>query len=602
MCSCGGCQCEQQAVPSAPPTTPPVQPLPPPVSLDEKVVTPGADVVPPADEPAVSPIKVGDRVTLTDPAVAQQPGHATQPLKVVAMNGDLCASLCDDGTYGLYRLTDLKPAPQPDPKTPTADPTTTAPTTPGVTPAAPVTPAVPRPQMPKTPFSLSHDPWAIALSADRVTFAISLDALQPVAGQPGASWIQVAKTGKFQSARYGKFEITRQDLSQMKQNFMAVTPKAPTKLPVDYNHGSMAPRNAEEGKAAGWFQSLELRADGDELWALVDWTKPASEKIANREYLYVSPSFAKNHVHSDGRKIGTTLLAAALTNHPFLEGMQPISLTRATDEVLSFSKLSYEEKRARLEALLREKFPQKTADGIPTMSGPWAAEVWEDYFTYRHDGKLWKQEYTASDSGVELEGDAVEAIMQPVELAKRGTMATIKVKDVKGNEVEIDESALQGVKGETSIVVNADLFSAMGSNIEALSTKVQSLTADLETERRNGQVEKIESRLQKLSTGGFITKPERDWAKETFAGGTIDLVAFDKWASTKTVAVVKVDGKEIGSGEGDPAERESDASAQLVSLSKAYAKEHGVGIADAMIAVSAAHPDLAEAYRESFAE
>src|SRR5690606_25528721 len=32
------------------------------------------------------------------------------------------------------------------------------------------------------------------------------------------------------------------------------------------------------------------------------------------------------HTHKDGRKIGTTLLAAAITNHPFLEGMQALTL------------------------------------------------------------------------------------------------------------------------------------------------------------------------------------------------------------------------------------------------------------------------------------
>ncbi len=34
----------------------------------------------------------------------------------------------------------------------------------------------------------------------------------------------------------------------------------------------------------------------------------------------------KDHAHKDGTKIGTTLLAAAITNHPFLEGMQALTL------------------------------------------------------------------------------------------------------------------------------------------------------------------------------------------------------------------------------------------------------------------------------------
>jgi hypothetical protein len=48
--------------------------------------------------------------------------------------------------------------------------------------------------------------------------------------------------------------------------------------------------------------------------------------IENRAYRFVSPSFVKDHTHKDGRKIGTTLLAAAITNHPFLEGMSALTL------------------------------------------------------------------------------------------------------------------------------------------------------------------------------------------------------------------------------------------------------------------------------------
>ena len=40
----------------------------------------------------------------------------------------------------------------------------------------------------------------------------------------------------------------------------------------------------------------------------------------------MSPSFVKDYTHKDGKKIGTTLLAAAITNHPFLEGMQALTL------------------------------------------------------------------------------------------------------------------------------------------------------------------------------------------------------------------------------------------------------------------------------------
>jgi phage I-like protein len=140
------------------------------------------------------------------------------------------------------------------------------------------------------------------------------------------SWIQLAKTGTFHSSRYGTFSITRDDLSQMLHNFRNVTPAAPTELPIDYDHLSMDPKQPGDGKAAGWLKHVELRAEGEELWGEVEWTPDAADLIQNRAYRFVSPSFVKDHTHKDGRKIGTTLLAAAITNHPFLEGMQALTL------------------------------------------------------------------------------------------------------------------------------------------------------------------------------------------------------------------------------------------------------------------------------------
>lgn len=143
---------------------------------------------------------------------------------------------------------------------------------------------------------------------------------------PRRSWIQLAKTGTFHSNRYGKFSITKTDLSQMLRNFNEITPKPPTELPIDYDHLSMDPKKPGDGIAAGWMKKLELREDGEELWAEVEWTEPGAERIEKGEYRFISPSFVKDHTHKDGRKIGTTLLAAAITNHPFLEGMSALTL------------------------------------------------------------------------------------------------------------------------------------------------------------------------------------------------------------------------------------------------------------------------------------
>lgn len=151
--------------------------------------------------------------------------------------------------------------------------------------------------------------------------------------QPKTSWIQLFTTGDWWDERYGDFSLTRADLAQMLANFRDVTPKAPTKLPVDYNHGTSKPTTAEAGKAAGWIRALDLRAAGDELWGEVEWTGPAADMIAAKEYQFVSPTFAYDYKHSNGQAIGTTLLAAAITNRPVLEGMAPLSLSHPAARV-----------------------------------------------------------------------------------------------------------------------------------------------------------------------------------------------------------------------------------------------------------------------------
>lgn len=140
-------------------------------------------------------------------------------------------------------------------------------------------------------------------------------------------WFQLAKSGTFFSPVYGKVTISEDDLRKMLRNFREVTPKAPTQLPIDYDHKSDNPEMhaAGDAKAAGWVEDLELRENDTELWCLPKWTRPAAKMIAAGEYRFVSPYFLTNYLDkASGKKVGPTLKAVAITNRPFLEGMQEI--------------------------------------------------------------------------------------------------------------------------------------------------------------------------------------------------------------------------------------------------------------------------------------
>lgn len=86
---------------------------------------------------------------------------------------------------------------------------------------------------------------------------------------------------------------------------------------IDYEHQTLLAReNGKPAPAAGWYRSLEWRADG--LWATdVRWTPAASEMIADGEYRYVSPVFGYDPETGAVR----SLACAALVSNPGLDGL-----------------------------------------------------------------------------------------------------------------------------------------------------------------------------------------------------------------------------------------------------------------------------------------
>ena len=137
------------------------------------------------------------------------------------------------------------------------------------------------------------------------------------------STVQVFRTGKFKHPLYGTFTITDDDLDQMMANFTTHRPKSPTELVVDYEH--MSTDGRQIAPAAGWVKGL-VRKDG-ELFAKVQWTARAADMIKAGEYRFISPEWHMHYKEKEsGKDIGPTLLSMALTNRPFIEGMQSVVL------------------------------------------------------------------------------------------------------------------------------------------------------------------------------------------------------------------------------------------------------------------------------------
>jgi phage I-like protein len=128
--------------------------------------------------------------------------------------------------------------------------------------------------------------------------------------------VQVLRVGKFNHPKYGYFEVTPQTLSEMKTNFDANV--RGIDMSFDYFHDS-------DKEASGWVKGLELKENGQELWASVDWTPKATQKLSERELRYFSPDFAFKWADPEkGGVYKNVLFGGGLTNRPFVKEMAAI--------------------------------------------------------------------------------------------------------------------------------------------------------------------------------------------------------------------------------------------------------------------------------------
>lgn len=97
---------------------------------------------------------------------------------------------------------------------------------------------------------------------------------------------------------------------------------------IDYEHQSL--RSAANGQpvpAAGWFKTFEWREGGASasaagLWATgIDWTAEGKERIAEKEYRYISAVFT---YYTDTGEV-LEVVSVALTNTPGIDGLDPLT-------------------------------------------------------------------------------------------------------------------------------------------------------------------------------------------------------------------------------------------------------------------------------------
>jgi phage I-like protein len=189
------------------------------------------------------------------------------------------------------------------------------------------------------------------LSSESRRVAVVLAGLGKPIGTEGKATheIPICVTGTWVKNTH-KFSITPGDLAAMVRNFEK---RKNDMVVIDYEHASEQPDVARGGPvpAAGWIHGLKIGSSGDRaigssgyqgdgsmtrsfdgsiLNALVEWTPEASRLIAGGQYRFFSPAIDWSFPNKEtGKSQGATLTSGALTNHPFLEELPPITLTES---------------------------------------------------------------------------------------------------------------------------------------------------------------------------------------------------------------------------------------------------------------------------------
>ncbi len=135
--------------------------------------------------------------------------------------------------------------------------------------------------------------------------------------------VLVAPWGEVRSLN-GTFVVDRTAVGAVIEAFRAHA----TDIPIDYEHQSLGGEYSSpngQAPAAGWIRGLTAVEPGEAseqpgLYAEVEWTESARQKLSAKEYRYLSPVVLVRK--SDRRMIA--LHSAALTNKPAIVGMTPI--------------------------------------------------------------------------------------------------------------------------------------------------------------------------------------------------------------------------------------------------------------------------------------
>ena len=142
----------------------------------------------------------------------------------------------------------------------------------------------------------------------------------------GPVWVNIATRGHFEGHGAGAFDLNDAVFNEIIKNYKDVDLG---KVSWDFEHASE--QDASEGSipvhgapAQAHIRDLKIGPHG--LMALTEWLEPAKSYVKAGKYTSCSPAIRFGARHPvTGKPIGARLTSVALTNQPFLRGLQPLA-------------------------------------------------------------------------------------------------------------------------------------------------------------------------------------------------------------------------------------------------------------------------------------
>ena len=139
--------------------------------------------------------------------------------------------------------------------------------------------------------------------------------------------IQLVPIGSWNTAKYGKVSVTKEDIVEMKENFDKGVRKG---VMLDIDHGSTQHGDA----AAGWIHEVEVRDTG--LWATkIEYTKLGQELLGEKIYKFMSPEFSQYYENPENTSevYHNVLIAGSLVNRPMFQKLKPLMASENADDL-----------------------------------------------------------------------------------------------------------------------------------------------------------------------------------------------------------------------------------------------------------------------------